>query len=161
VPVRLSWADLLIENAARDYRVLLEDWSWLLKEPFHVIAGNKFGDWFIQRPDGSVEILDSLDGTLRPLAPTPAEFRRLINTQEKQEEWLLSHLVFTLHEKRMIPADGQCYAFRVPPILGGKVEADNVEVMDLAVWVSVCGQLHRQVQALPPGTKVTGFKVTE
>jgi hypothetical protein len=103
-------------------------------------------------------MLDMLEGRLREVAHSRDEFQRLINTREKQEEWFLSELILTLHERGVVPAAGQCYAFEVPPVLGGKMGADNVEVLDIYVWVSICGQIHRQVRALPPGTKISEFK---
>ncbi len=159
--IKLTWADLLIEDATLDHEVLLGDWQWLLNGRFRVIAGSKFGDWFIARPDGRVELLDAMDGTLRVVAPSYQEFQRLLNTQAKQEEWLLSLLVLSLHEAGVVPGPGQCYSFRIPPALGGKATSDNVEVMDLLVWVSICGQLHQQIRDLPPGTKISGVKVVE
>jgi hypothetical protein len=157
LPIKLTWDDLLIEDPSLGYERLLEDWSWLLKGAFRVLAASKFGDWFVERPSGPVEMLDAMEGNLREVAPSRAEFQRLINTYEKQEEWLLSELVLALHEKGVVPAAGQCYAFKVPPILAGQVDSESVEVMDLAVWVSICGQLHRQVQAMSPGTRISGL----
>jgi hypothetical protein len=148
-PIKLTWADLLIEDRSLDHRVVLSDWSWLLGDVFSVIAGTKFGDWFILRPDGHVDLLDALEGELREVASSYEEFTRLINTRERQEEWLLSLLVLTLHEQGVIPGPGQCYAFKVPPILGGKADSSNVEVMSLTVWVSLCGQLHREIKEMP------------
>ena len=159
MPIKLTWDDLLIEDPSLDDGRLLEDWEWLLSGQFRVVAGSKFGDWFVERPAGTVEMLDMVEGSLSEIASSRAEFQTLINTREKQELWLLSELVLTLHEKGLVPGAGQCYAFEVPPCLGGKVDSENVEVMDLVVWVSICGQLHRQTQALPPGTKISGFTV--
>jgi len=156
--ITLGWDDLLFEDATLDYEALLDDWRWILNGRFRVVAGTKFGDWFMERPDGQVQFLDAIDGTIREVATSTVEFRSMINTQEKQEEWLLSPLVLTLHENGVVPASGQCYGFKLPPVLGGKVESDNVEVIDLRLWVSLCGQIHRQVQSLPPGTKISGFK---
>jgi hypothetical protein len=161
LPIKLTWNDLLIEDTSLNHLELMEDWRWLLQGQFRVVAGSMFGDWFVERPEGPVEMVDAMEGSLRQLASSASEFHRLINTRENQEEWLLSELVATLHEKGLIPGARQCYAFKVPPVLGGKAESDNVHVMDLAVWVSICGQLHRQLQALPPGTKISGFSLEQ
>jgi hypothetical protein len=159
--IKLDWADLLIEDSALDHKALLEDWRWLLHGPFRVIAGSKFGDWFVQRPDGRVEILDAIEGSIREVAPSHQEFQRLINRRENQEEWLLSALVVSLHEKGLVPGPGQCYGFKMPPVLGGEATSDNVEVMDLKVWVSISAQLHQQLHDLPEGTRITEFKFVE
>jgi hypothetical protein len=161
VAIKLTWDDLLIEDPTLDFQRLLADWKWLLQGQYRVVAGTKFGDWFIERPNGAVEILDATDGSLRQLAESTAAFRASINTQARQEEWLLSLLVLSLHEKGVIPGPGQCYGFKIPLILGGKAITDNVQVMDLVVWVSLCGQLHEQLSRLPPGGRITGFEVQE
>ena len=158
---RLGWPDLLIEDSTLDHRALLADWNWLLKGTFRVLAGSKFGDWFLGRPDGTVDFLDAIEGTVRQVAPNVDEFHRLINTRERQEEWLLSDLVLACHGKGMVPGPSQCYGFKLPPVVGGPVELENIEVLDLQLWVSLAGQIHRQSVGLPEGTAVARFSVEE
>jgi hypothetical protein len=154
---RLTWSDLLIEDATITDHRLFEDWAWLVHAPFRPIAATKFGDLFIERPDGRVEMLDAQEGTLRELAASIADFRQLINTEPKQTEWLLSLLVLTLHEKGVVAGAGEGYAFKTPLVLGGKAVSENVMVSDLVVLVSLAGQLHRQLQTMPPGAPITAF----
>jgi len=161
MPDRLTWDDLLIEGSELEPDILAHGWSWLVKGRFRAIAASKFGDWFLERPDGTVEMLDAIEGTLEQVASSYAEFQQLINTPEKQELWLLSELVFTLHEKSIIPTSGECYSFKLPLVLGGKAESDNVEVCSFRLWVSLSGQIHEQSRNLPEGTRVTGFRVVE
>ena len=161
MPARLEWPDLLIEDSTLDHLALLADWNWLLKGTFRVFAGSKFGDWFLERPGGTVDFLDAIEGTLRQVAPNVDEFRRLINTREKQEAWLLSHLVLACHGKGMVPGPRQCYGFKLPPVLGGGIELENIELLDLQLCVSLAGQIHRQSVGLPEGTRITGFRIEE
>ena len=158
---KLTWNDLLIEPPDLDPDILQHGWAWLVKGELRAIAASKFGDWFLERPDGTVEMLDAVEGSLSQVASSHSEFQQLINTREKQEQWLLSELVFTLHEKKIIPARGECYSFKLPLILGGKAVSDNVEVCDFRVWVSICGQIHEQTRGLPEGTRISGFRVEE
>lgn len=151
-----AWIDLLIDESTLDFSRLLQDWRWLLVGSFRVVVGSKFGDWFVERPGGAVEMLDMQSGQLRQVAGSRDEFYQLIRTREKQEEWLRSDLVTSLHERGIVPDAGQCYAFSVSPILGGKVDPESVELMDLAVWVSFCGQIQEQVRNLPPQTEIPG-----
>ena len=46
------------------------------------------------------------------------------------------------------------------PEVGGKVDPESVELMDLAVWVSFCGQIQEQVRNLPPETEIPGLAVS-
>jgi hypothetical protein len=48
----------------------------------------------------------------------------------------------------------QCVGYRVPLFLGGQDVVDNLELSDIEVYWSVCGQLRRGVRTLPPGTSI-------
>jgi hypothetical protein len=48
---------------------------------------------------------------------------------------------------------GKSYSFKIPMVLGGKATTDNVEIFDLVVWVSIIGQIHKQVKEIPQGQK--------
>jgi hypothetical protein len=51
--------------------------------------------------------------------------------------------------------------FRVPPVLGGALEVGNVGTIELVVGRSIAGQLHDQIRGLPPGTRISGFTVSD
>jgi hypothetical protein len=61
----------------------------------------------------------------------------------------------------VVPTSEQCVGHKVPLILGGSDEPSNLEVLFLRVWVSFAGQIYEQAKNLPPGTKITGFKIGE
>ena len=48
----------------------------------------------------------------------------------------------------------QCAGYRVPLFLGGRDAVENLEVIDLDVYWSTCGQLRRGTMHLSPGTSV-------
>lgn len=48
----------------------------------------------------------------------------------------------------------QCVGYRVPLFLGGRDDVGNLELSDIDVYWSICGQLRRGVLNLPPGTSV-------
>lgn len=47
-----------------------------------------------------------------------------------------------------------CVGYRVPLFLGGRDATENLELSDLDVYWSICGQLRRGTLNLPPGTSV-------
>ncbi len=59
--------------------------------------------------------------------------------------------------KRLQP--GQCFGYKVPPVLGGEVEPDNFEPTDLQVHFGILGQIHREVKDLPEGTPISEIKI--
>jgi hypothetical protein len=52
------------------------------------------------------------------------------------------------------PRPDQCVGYRVPLFLGGEDDIPNLELTDIGVYVSVCGQLYMQVADLPAGTAI-------
>jgi len=146
---RLTWSDLLIEDLNADAcRQWLGHWSWLIGGRLAPIFLNTFGSWFIRRPEGPVEFLDVLTGTVEQVAGSYEEFIRLVNGPPWQEIYLLSQLVFELHGQGKVPGPGQCYALTPHPALGGpnpvcgdSIDPQFVMIMDIGVWQSLCGQL--------------------
>jgi hypothetical protein len=145
---RLTWADLLIQDLnPEESHYWLEPWSWLVSGPLAPEFLNKFGSWFFRRPEGHVEMLDVLNGTVEKVADSYDEFMGLVNQQWWQEVYLLSELVFRLHGEEKIPGPGQCYALAPHPAIGGPNPTNNdpidlrfVTITDIAVWQGLCAQ---------------------
>jgi hypothetical protein len=145
---RLTWSDLLIQDISPDdCRRWLEPWSWLIEGHFAPEFLNKFGSWFLRRPEGHVEMLDVFTGRVEKVADSNEEFVGLVNEGWWQEVYLLSELVYELHQRGIIPGPGQCYALAPHPAVGGpnpangeKVDARFVMVMDIPAWQSLCSQ---------------------
>ncbi|MDB5390188.1 MAG: hypothetical protein JWM11_5834, partial [Planctomycetaceae bacterium] len=52
---------------------------------------------------------------------------------DRANEWLLPQLVGDLKESGVKLQTGECYGYKLPPIVGGKMEPDNFEPTDLDV----------------------------
>jgi hypothetical protein len=64
----------------------------------------------------------------------------LVNSQDWQEEHLLSLIVFQLHERNIVPSEGQCYGFAPHPMLSGRIDINDVLIMPIGAWQSICAQ---------------------
>lgn len=145
---QLDWADLIIDDLTPD-----QSHDWLCPW-FNVIEGRvapafmtKFGSWFLRRPEGHVEFLDVLSGTVTRANATYDAFVQELNEQWWQEIFLHSELVLQLHNAGKIPAPGQCFALAPHPAVGGPnpMDGDTVDprfvtLMDIPVWQSICAQ---------------------
>jgi hypothetical protein len=58
-----------------------------------------------------------------------------------------------------VPHETQCAACKVPLFLGGSIKPTNLEVSNLDVHLSICGQLSAQTEALPAGSRVGGVQI--
>jgi hypothetical protein len=92
-------------------------------------------------------MLDVVMGRLERISESYDEFIQGVNEQWWQEGFLLSELVYQLHQAEKIPGPGQCYALAPHPALGGpnpylgqKIDPRFVMVADIMVWQSICAQ---------------------
>ena len=146
---RLTWDDLLIQDISpEDTRRWLEPWSGRIGGRLAVVFLNKFGSWFLHRPEGHIEMLDVLTGDLQKVAATYDEFFAAVNQRPWQETYLLSERVYELHERGLVPGPGQCYALVPHPTLGGPnpsagepLDPRFVMLMEVVVWQSLCAQV--------------------
>jgi len=72
------------------------------------------------------------------------------------DEWFVPQLIGDLIVSGKLLTEGQCYSYELPPMLSGKMELSNFEPTDLLVHCSMFGQIGRQIQHLPDGTKIDG-----
>ena len=134
----------------------LESWTFVDLGGKRPVFTSPFGDVFFQAADGFWWV-DTLEGALsRPWA-TGQELQASLNTPEGQDQYLLGGLAFAAEDRGLVPGPEQVYGFAKPPVLGGAIEAENIEVIDFVVGVHIAGQLHAQVRDLPTGTAISGF----
>lgn len=93
-------------------------------------------------------MLDVLEGGVERIAESETEFQTLINERAWQETYLLSEVVYDLHEVGMVPSAKQCYAIVPHPAVGGPnpyseraINPSSMMLMDVSAWQIVCSQL--------------------
>jgi hypothetical protein len=154
-----TWEELLIRTPNLDCQRLLSYWRWLLQKDYHPIVMTAFGDWFLLDDDGSVHFLDLVVGKLSKAAETGDEFKRVMGRPEKLDDWFMVGLVESLLECGIVLEPGQCYGYKLPPIVGGQLEVANIEPTDIVIHQSLLSQIHEQTRNLPEGTKISRFLV--
>ena len=138
----------------------LESWAWLDLGSKVPLLASLFGDVILQDRTG-YWFLDTLEGSLSRPWSSRQEVQSALDTEEGQDRYLLGGLAFAAEAAGMQLAESEVYSFKVPPALGGAFDLANVEMTDFVVAVNFAGQRHDQVKNLPPGTKISGFKISE
>lgn len=146
--------DYVINKEAHDWPLLLDNWGWTLPDHFGVLLINTFGDVILETEDGSVHILDVNSGGLTRLSPSREGFMELLAQPENTASWFYLPLVDALRNQGMILKDGECYAFKKPPILGGDYHPDNVRIAKLADNLAFTGDLAEQLRGVDDGAEV-------
>lgn len=147
--------DLTVNFSHLNQEAILSDWQWLIGTRKLPILLTASGDAFVQDvDDGSVHLLDTLDGKLQRVADSVDEFRPLLSDKQFVVTHFAVQMVGDLRSSGCALQRGQIYSFKHPPVLGGEIDADNIEASDIEVHFSVSGQIHRKVSGLQPGTSI-------
>jgi hypothetical protein len=151
--------ELFVSLDGLNIEQLLAEWRWLVPETMKPLWLNSFGDWMLEAPDGQIHFLDLLEGAFNCIAPSKRILHEMLQEEENRNRWLMAEWFQICNERRLFLARGQCYGWKVAPIIGGKLEFLNIQVFDIAVYECIMGQVHRQVQRLPEGATVTEFRL--
>ncbi len=146
--MKLTWADVLIDDvSADDFERWILPWSPVIGGRVAPAFMSKFGTWFLRRPEGHVDMLDVFSGQVERVGDDYEQFVAEVNDPSWQEVYLLSPLVFQLHQEGRVAGPGQCYGLVPHPALGGRnplagddVDSRFVMVLDIAVWQAICVQ---------------------
>jgi hypothetical protein len=114
----------------------------------------RFADVILIREDGSVSVLDVGAGTLDKIATDKEDFCRKVDEGDNAGNWFLLTLVDRCVSAGLAVGPGQCYGFKVSPVLGGLYTVDNTYVADLVVNLCFLSHIHQQIKELPDGTKI-------
>lgn len=151
----MALLDYLIDQAGIDWNAVFRPWHWRLPPTFTLWLVNRFGDAFIVSDDGSVHVLWTDSGACERLADSRDQFATLLDSGNHARDWLLIPLVDRLVAAGLVLGTGQCYGFKMPPIVGGDYVVSNVVVYSLAEYLAFLADFHQQVKDLPDGQNVT------
>jgi len=146
--------------SADEYARALSSWLWLGVEGKTPVLSSLFGDLFLQDAAG-YWFLDTLEGSLTLEWRTRDEVQAALDSEEGQDNYLMGAFAANRAEAGMILGPSDVYAFQVAPRLGGPIDLSNVTVMPFVVIMHILGQVHQQLDGLPPGALVYGFDVDD
>jgi hypothetical protein len=151
---RASVYDYLIDHSGFDWPQLLAGWARLLPAELTVWLMNRFGDLFLVYANGSVHLLDVGCGTVERVAESREDFRAKIDEGDTANQWLMIPLVDRLVGAGMIPGPGECYGYKLSPVLGGDYVVNNIAVLPVHEHYGFNAELHEQIKDLPNGAEV-------
>ena len=146
--------DYLIDQTGLNWSALLKEWHWLLPPEFTVWLFTRAGDLFITLPDGSIHVLDVGAGELRRVADSRDDTCTKIDDPRVAEDWLMIPVVDQLVASGCVLAPGQCYSYKVLPILGGGYAPEGRKLLPIREHFGAWGSLHHQIATLPDGAQI-------
>ena len=112
-----------IPASAIDQPAVLSVWSALLPAGCKLLGASLFGDLFVARESGEVDMLDLVSGELKQVAVCVEEFEWDLTQPQRREELLMQSLADAALSAGLKPGAAECLAFRTPPMLGRSTAA--------------------------------------
>lgn len=158
--MNLTFNDLTVNFSKCDSKTLLSEWHWLIGKNRIPILITAFGEPFVQDSrSGEVFFLNIDEGLMAKVAVGLDDFKGQLNSDDFWEKYLPIQVVGDLRLAGSVLSFGEVYSFKIPPILGGTYELENIEICDIQVHFSILGQIHRQVKDLPDGAEIGSIKL--
>jgi hypothetical protein len=124
--------------------------------------GSQFGFDSV-RKRGTEPLVSILEPDSGELLQTPHSFDDFLlhaSTDEKDAALSVTFYKEWLDQGGESPKPGMCAGCKVPLFLNGSDTVDNLAIQDLAVYVSLCGQMYTASSKYPPGTKFGGARIS-
>jgi hypothetical protein len=158
--LNLTFNDLTVNFSKCNSKTLLSDWHWLIGKNRIPILITAFGEPFLQDCiTGEVFFLNIYEGLMTKVAVDLDDFNGQLNSDDFWEKYLPIQAVGELRLTGSVLSIGEVYSFKMPPILGGTYELENIEICDIQVHFSILGQIHHQVKDLPDGAEIGSIKL--
>ena len=124
---------------------LLRSWYWLCdSEQLEIAMITKLGDAFLIAPQtGEILFLDTLDGELEVIADSVDQFKALLNDSDFVIDYFSIELLAPILELEM--PENTVYSFKKPPVLGGEVSSENLELFDVQTHFDDMGELWDEI----------------
>lgn len=137
---------------------ICSDWQWLLNNEYTPILVTLSGDMFLSDKESSIHWLDTGTGQLKKVAQSSNDFFKALEDIDNIDNWLLASTVLDLIDSGLTLKENQVYSYKLMPIMNGDYSVTNFDATDMSVHFSMTGQICRQLQNVPDGTKIN--KVT-
>ena len=138
--------DLVISATYIDTEPLLADWAWLVPPSHQPLFVGAFGDCVFGAPDGSLWLLDLLEGDYVRIAADAAEYNRLKSDPANLDKWFSADWVVIAAGNGLVPDQTECLGWKAHPVIGAAFSMENIGLFSTRIYHSVVGQLFRQLR---------------
>ena len=139
----------LLTQEGIDWQQCLSTWQHRLPNTFTIWIVNRFGDLFMIYEDGSLHHLDVQLGTITKRADTKAEFLNKLTEENNATDWLYMDYVDLANTAELKLKPGECYTFKLPPVLSGEYTRENLCTTQLDKNYAFLADVHQQIKDLP------------
>jgi len=131
-----------------------EAWGWIGLDPSEVVGENDFGNLIIKDASGKYWRLCPEEVYCKVVAESREELDALSHSQDFLADWYMGSLIEAAKERLGDLPGGRKYCLKIPGILCGEYNADNIGVISQQELISFSGYLAKEIKDSPDGAKI-------
>ena len=135
-------------------------WGWAGIAPKVVLERNAFGNLLVLDQVGRYWRITPEDLSCAMIAETQADYATLRANTEFQTDWNMARLCEVAQSCVGYVTDDRAYCLKIPSVLGGTYESENIGDSSVAELISFAGELASQIDDLPDGAEIR-FQLSE
>lgn len=140
--------------------IIARSWGWTGIQPAAVVGENDFGNLMVRDVRGMYWRICPEELSCEVVAQDRAALDALSTDQGFLKDWAMRALVEEARKSLGPLEEGRKYGLKIPGVLGGAYGGDNLAQLPLADIIGAAGDIARQIDGLPDGSKVQ-LRVTE
>jgi hypothetical protein len=129
-------------------------WSFTGLVPLSIVDANAFGNLLVEDVDGRIWRICPEELSCSVVAPSRQELREIQTSRDFREDWGMDQLVALATSVLGTPGEGRCFCLKIPAVLGGGYQRDNLATITVAELIAVSGDIALQIKDLPDGARV-------
>jgi hypothetical protein len=134
--------------------VIKQDWGWIGTTPMEIVTTNAFGNViFIDTSQNFWRICPE-ELSCEVISESTDEYNTLIRDPEFKTDWFMENLVEIATQEFGEQPDDRCFCLKVPGVLGGEYELENMGTIPREELVSFAGDIARQIKDIPDGQEI-------
>jgi hypothetical protein len=129
-------------------------WNWKGFNATEIIRTNDFGNVIFKTDKSEYWRICPEETSCEKIAESESEFDRLLTDSEFIEDWEMTNLVEFAKSELGVLEENQKYCLKMPAVIGGKYEKDNLGKISFTELISFSGNLGFQIKDLKDGQKI-------
>ena len=129
-------------------------WGFMGLIPRSIVEANAFGNLLVEDATGRVWRICPEELSCKPVASSSHELQGLRESADFGKDWTMESLVLLATSVLGVPTDGRCFCLKIPAVLGGGYERDNLATITLSELIAASGDMAFQIKDLPDGANV-------
>jgi Domain of unknown function (DUF1851) len=135
-------------------KAIADAWGWKGIDPAEIVDQNAFGNMIIRTTAGSYWRICPEELDARCIADSRDSFEKMRANPEFALDWEMERLVQQANNALGRPGPGRCYCLKISAVLGGGYDSANIGTIDLIELLASSGDLARQIDGMPDGSKI-------